>query len=132
MTGIKQPIQPQVIITADQTAGIEQPDEGEPPSISPGQALNDKIEKWAYAIGRHESANFKKCPGDCENSHNYWGRTAKSGGYAKFESDETAWADQKEYLKIRIERGCDTLEKLRDQCGYATDPEWPDKVKQFL
>jgi len=87
--------------------------------------------KLAWAIGRHESANFTACPGGCKNSHNYWGRKAKSGGWMCWESDEEAWADQIDYLQRRYYgRGLTTLEEIGSV--YAGDPGWAAKVRQFL
>lgn len=98
--------------------------EPEPPSI------NLIVEKWAYAIGKHESGNFKHCPKTCEVSHNYWGRKTTSGEYATWPSEEEAWADQKAYLTRRYEQGYDTLEKLNK--SYAEDSGWSAKVKANL
>lgn len=99
-------------------------------SVSKVVPKNQK-EKISYAIGQHESANFKACPKGCENSHNYWGRKAKSGGYMQFSSEKEAWEDQMDYLERRFfSRGVYSLQEINRT--YAEDPNWYVGVQKHL
>jgi len=88
-------------------------------------------ERIAYAIGRHESANFTACPQGCDASHNYFGRKAASGGYLSFSSDAEAWQNQLDYLDRKFfSKGIYDLHQINKT--YAEDNGWADKVSKYL
>jgi hypothetical protein len=85
--------------------------------------------KLVYAIGYHESANYSSHL--AKNNNNFFGRKARSGGYASWENPEEGIRNQFEYLQNRyFDRGLDTPAKINPV--YAEDNTWHVKVESVM
>lgn len=87
--------------------------------------------RLVYAIGRHESGNWKHTPG----GFNFWGRTAKDGGWMRWGSFREASRDMCEYIdRVFIARGLNTPKEMNhvQSRRYATDPNWHVAVSRYL
>jgi hypothetical protein len=85
--------------------------------------------KLVYAIGYHESGNYNSAL--ARSNNNFFGRKAKSGGYASWSTPEEGIRDQFGYLKERyFDRGLDTPAKINPV--YAEDSGWHYKVESVM
>lgn len=85
--------------------------------------------KLVYAIGYHESGNYGSSLG--ERNNNYFGRKAKSGGYASWSTPEEGIRDQLDYIhRVYYSRGLDTPGKINPV--YAEDGTWHFKVEAVM
>lgn len=85
--------------------------------------------KLVYAIGYHESGNYRSSLARSQN--NYFGRKATSGGYASWSTPEEGIENQFVYLKTRyFNRGMDTPVEINPV--YAEDMGWHYKVESVM
>lgn len=85
--------------------------------------------KLVYAIGYHESGNYKSAL--ARNNNNFFGRKASGGGYASWNTPQEGIENEFVYLKTRyIEKGMDTPAKIN--VVYAEDMSWHFAVEQVM
>lgn len=85
--------------------------------------------RLVYAIGYHESGNYSSQL--ARSQFNFFGRKARSGGYASWSDPEEAVRNQFEYLQTRyFERGLNTPAKINPV--YAEDPSWHYRVEAVM
>jgi hypothetical protein len=85
--------------------------------------------KLVYAIGYHESGNYHSSL--AQRNNNYFGRKAKSGGYASWSTPEQAIRNQFEYIKNNYySRGLTTPAAINPI--YAEDSSWCYAVSSVI
>ena len=85
--------------------------------------------RLVYAIGYLESGNFNSSL--ARNQNNFFGRKARSGGWASWSTPAEAIRNQFEYLRTRyIDRGMDTPYEMN--AVYAESPTWGAKVTGIM
>ncbi|AKM82807.1 TPA: hypothetical protein DD449_00035 [Candidatus Berkelbacteria bacterium] len=95
-------------------------------SIAPEYSVDWKL---VYAIGYHESGNYGSSL--AERNHNYFGRKAKSGGWASWSTPEEGIRDQFDYIKrVYFSRGLDTPAKINPI--YCVGDTWHLRVESVM
>ena len=95
-------------------------------AIAPEYGIDWKL---VYAIGYHESGNYTSAL--ARNQNNFFGRKARSGGYASWATPEEGIRDEFRYLKERyFDRGLTTPSSINRV--YAEDGSWHYKVESVM
>lgn len=85
--------------------------------------------KLVYAIGYHESGNYGSSLARSQN--NFFGRKARSGGYASWNTPEEGIHDEFRYLKEKyFDRGLTTPATINRV--YAEDMSWHFAVESVM
>lgn len=95
-------------------------------TIAPEYQVNWKL---VFAIGYHESGNYQSAL--ARRNNNYFGRKARSGGYASWTTPEEAIRNQFEYIKNNYySRGLTTPAAINPI--YAEDSSWQYAVVSIM
>lgn len=95
-------------------------------TIAPEYGIDWKL---VYAIGYHESGNYRS--NLAQSNNNYFGRKATSGGYANWSTPEEGLKDQCRYIRERYyDRGMNTPASINPV--YAEDMSWCIAVSSVM